>query len=150
MLEAPADLARDALFLHEHVPVQQQIVVVEQLLRVLDLDVAAEQLRQLVAPIAAPGKHFFERARERLAAVDAVGIDREARVLAREALLFLREAELLAQEVQQIRGVAAVEHGERRLQPDDLRVLAQQPVADRVERAGPEQAPAWPLHAMSR
>ena len=67
-----------------------------------------------------------------------MGIDREARVLARKALLFLREPELLAQEVQQVRGVAAVEHRERRLEPDDLRVLAQQPVADRVIRAGPE------------
>ena len=50
VLEATADFARDARLLHEDVPVEQQIVVVEQLLRVLDLDVAAEQLRQLVAP----------------------------------------------------------------------------------------------------
>ena len=133
MLEATADLARDARLLHEHVPVEQQIVVVEQLLRVLDLDVAAEQLRQLVRPLAAPGKRFFERARERLAAVDAVRVDREARVLARKALLLLREAQLLAQQIEQIRRVAAVEHRERRLEPDDLRVLAQQPIADRMD-----------------
>ena len=29
---------------------------------------------------------------------------------------------------------------ERRLEPDDVRVLAQQPIADRVKRAGPQQA----------
>ncbi len=146
VLEAPADLAGDPLFLHEDVPVQQQVVVVEQLLRVLDLDVAAEQLRQLVAPVAAPGKYLFERLCQRMAAVDAVGVDRQARVLAREPLLFLGETELLAQEVQQVRGIAAVEHRERRLQPDHLRVLAQQPVADRVIGAGPEQAPCVAAH----
>src|SRR6185436_11592376 len=133
------DLARDALLLHQDVPVQKQIVVVEQLLRVFDLDVAAEQLRQLVAPVAAPGEYLVERLRERLAAVDAVGIDRQAGVLAWKALLFPGEPELLPQKIQQIGGVAAIEHRERRLQPDDLRVLAQQPVADRVIGPGPEQ-----------
>ena len=140
VLEARADLARDALVLHEDVPVQQQVVVVEQLLCVLDLDVAAEELCQLVAPVAAPGEHFLQRARQRLAAVDAVRVDREARVLARKALLLLREAELLAQKIQQVGGVAAVEHRERRLEADHLRVLAQQAVADRMVCAGPEQA----------
>jgi hypothetical protein len=128
------------------VPVEQQIVVVEQLLRMLDLDIAAEQLRQLVAPVAAPGKHLIERLRQRLPAVDPVRVDREAGVLARKALLLFSQAELLAQEVQQVRRVAAVEHGERRLQPHHVRVLAQQPVADRVVGAGPELAGGVAAH----
>jgi hypothetical protein len=75
-----------------------------------------------------------------------MGIDRKARVLARKALFLLRQAELLTQEVEQVRRVAAVEHRERRLESDDLRVFAQQPIADRMVGAGPEQAAAMAVH----
>ena len=73
------------------------------------------------------------------ARVDAVRIDREARVLAREALVLRGEPELLAREIEQIRGVAAVHHAECRLEPDLRGVAAQQPVGDRMERPGPRQ-----------
>ena len=67
-------------------------------------------------------------------------VDGEAGVLAREALLDFREAELVAQHVHQIGGVAAVEHAEADVEPDGRGVPANQPIRDRVERAGPGES----------
>ena len=71
-------------------------------------------------------------------------VDRQARVLAREALLRFREPQLVPQHVQQIGGVAAVEDAEARVQPDRGGVPADQPVGDRVERARPRAAGRGP------
>jgi len=40
------------------------------------------------------------------------------------------EAELLADEIQEIRGVAPIEHGKRRFEAQDPRVFAEQPITD--------------------
>ncbi len=69
-----------------------------------------------------------------------MGIDREAGVLAREPLLLRGQAELLADAVEQVRGVAAIDDRELRIELQMRRVVAQQAIADRVERAGPLQA----------
>ena len=53
------------------------------------------------------------------------------------------QPEVVAHHVHQVGGVAAVEHAERRVQAEPLRVLADQPVADRMERAGPRQRAAF-------
>src|SRR5690606_31153993 len=121
-------------------PVKQQVVIVEKVLALLDLHIASIEARQLVAPLAAPREAFFQRPRERVGGVDSMRIDREARVLARETLLLLRTTELLPDQLRQVRRVAAVEHRERRLDAENLRVLAQKAIADRVIGAGPEPA----------
>jgi hypothetical protein len=46
----------------------------------------------------------------------------------------------VAHDVHEVRGVAAVEHAEPRVEPEARCVLADQPVADRVERARPRQS----------
>ena len=51
-------------------------------------------------------------------------------------------------EVEQVGGVAAIEHGERRIERERRRVQPQDAIADRVERAGPRQIePREPLCA---
>ena len=67
-------------------------------------------------------------------------IDRKAGVAAREALLLGVEAQLLADGVHQIGAVAAVDHGELRIELQVARIVAQQPVGHRMEGAGPGQA----------
>ena len=144
VIELAADLGREPLVAHHRVPVEQQVVVVERLVRELLLDIRAIELRELRLPFGAPGKQRVERLGERPLRVDAMRIDGEARVFARKALLGFREAELVAQHVHQVGGVAAVEHAEARVEADGCGVPANQPIGDRVERAGPGQAESGP------
>ncbi len=139
VVERPADLGREALVGHHRVPVEQQVVVVERLVLELSLHVIPEQPAQLFFPFRAPGKHGRKRGGERTGGVHAVRVDREAGVLAREALLGLRQTEVVAHHVHHVGRVAAVEHAEARVEPDARGVPADQAVRDRVEGARPGQ-----------
>src|SRR5690606_7298069 len=103
----------------------------EELLRLLRLDVRAQQPGELALPFGAPREFRLERLGERALRVDAMRIDREAGVLARKALALLRESELLAFQIDQVRRIPPVDHRETRIEPEHVRVFAQQPVADR-------------------
>src|SRR5262245_64992781 len=64
-------------------------------------------------------------------------LNREAVVFLLEARRLLREPQLVADDIEEIAGIGAVEHGERRIESHGRAMLAQQPVGDRVERARP-------------
>ena len=64
------------------------------------------------------GKRVSQAGAQRLLRVDDAGIDREAGPLAREAPVGAREAALVAQAIEQIGGVLAIEQRERRVQSD--------------------------------
>ena len=87
MVETLTDLASQCRLLHEVVPVQQQVVVVQHRAPLLGLDVTAEQLAQLFFPVGAPRKSVVEHHLEAFGAVDAARVDRQAGGLARKALL---------------------------------------------------------------
>ncbi len=140
MIEAFADIACQLRFLHQHMPVQQQIVVVEQLLCLLGLDVAPEQAREFVAPLGTPGEGIVERLLQRLSCVDAMRIDGKAGVLAGKTFLLARQSQILPQVIDQVGSIAAIDHGERGIEAERVRVLAQQAIADRVKRARPQKA----------
>ena len=142
VIEARADLgARAPARAIISVPVEQQVVVVEQLLRELGLDVLAEQPRELVRPLAAPRKTRLQRALQRLLRVHAVRVDRETRVLARKALLALRRSPARWRTTSS-RSAASPRSSTVKagIEAERSRVQAQQAVADRVKRAGPRQA----------
>ena len=61
VIEVAADVLRQLRLAHHHVPVEQQIVVVEQRVALLALDVAAKQPGQILFPVLAPGKLLLER-----------------------------------------------------------------------------------------
>ncbi len=140
VVEVPRDVLREPRLLHHRVPEQQQVVVVEQRELLLALDVVAEDLRQLLGPAGAPGELRLERLLQRTLRVDAVRIDAEADILAREALVELRETELLADRIDEVGGVATIEDREVRVEVQVPGVVAQQPRADRMEGAGPLHA----------
>ena len=52
MRERRTDFARQLRLLHQDVPVEQQIVVVEQVLLLLDLHEVTVELRELALPLA--------------------------------------------------------------------------------------------------
>src|SRR5690606_21657282 len=82
VLETIAELARDPRLLDENLPIEQQVVVIENVLALLDLDVAAVETREVVDPLAAPREALLERLAERLRRIHAMRVDRKARILA--------------------------------------------------------------------
>ena len=71
----------------ERLPEQQEVVVVEHVLRALALGVGAEDLADAVGLVEAPGVVALQDVAERLAGVDGAGVDPGERLLAREASL---------------------------------------------------------------
>ncbi len=139
VVEEAADFGTELRLAHHLRPVQQQVVVVEHLLRLLGLDVGAEQALELVLPLRAPREARLQHLGERGARVDHRRIDRQAGALLREALLRRRQPELVAHQVHQVGGVLAVVDAEAGVEPDAAGVVAQQARADGVEGARPLQ-----------
>jgi hypothetical protein len=137
MIEARRDILGDRGLLHHVRPIEQKIVVIEHLLLLLGLDIAAEQRLQLPLPHLAPGKIQVQNLLQRLLAVDGARIDGEAGVFGGKALVGLRETEIVAHEIHQIGGIAAIVDGESRRKANRFRIFAQEPRTDGVEGAGP-------------
>ena len=139
MIEAAADIVGKQRIADGLRPVEQQVVVIENVLRLLGLDIGGEQLAQLRAPAGAPREEAAEHLVERQFGIDGAGVDRKAGALGREPAFRLGEAELVPDEVHQVGAVLAVMDGEGGIEPDLLGIVAQQPRADAVKGAGPGQ-----------
>ncbi len=133
------DVLRQTRFRHHHVPIQQQVVVIEQAAFLLALDVPAIQLAQLGFPAGAPWILLLQGVFQGLLRVDAIRVDLQAGFLFGETLILRGEPLFLADRVDQVGAVAAIEHGELRIQLQMPRIVAQQPIADRMECSGPSQ-----------
>src|SRR6266446_6450293 len=129
-----------AIPFHEIEPIEQQIVVIEDVAALLRLDVALEQLFQLIGPVDIRRKGVFERRVDGAARVDDVRVDRKAGVLLGKARRELREAEVVAHDVEEIGGVGAIEDREVWIQAHRVRVKPQQSVCNRVKRPRPRHA----------
>jgi hypothetical protein len=76
VVETAADLGRDKGFGHRMVPVQQEVVVIEDVVTLLGHDIGLEQTTKLGWPIGAPGKTLGKRLVERTRGIDRVRVDR--------------------------------------------------------------------------
>ena len=134
---------------HQVVPVEQEVVVVEHVVRLLVSDVGAKQRPQLVGPLATPRERAAEHLLQGIAGAHRVGVDSQAGGFSGKAPRGARQAELVAQEVDAVRGVRAIENGEARIETDRVRMETQQAIRDAVERARPGQVsgsarfPGW-------
>ncbi len=90
VIEIRGETLRERRILHHPVPVEQQIVEVEDVVLLLARDVFTIDLGEVLLPLAHPGKLFLEGLLERKARVHAIAVDREARILARKALFLAR------------------------------------------------------------
>ena len=81
------------------VPVQEQVVVIENAGGLLAIHVAVEQLLQFVVPILAPGEMMAEHDVEFFPGVDAPAVDGHARALLREPLVGLGQVQVGADDV---------------------------------------------------
>jgi hypothetical protein len=121
------------------VPVEQQIVEIEHTVLRLALDVAPQQLADVLFEMRAPGVLALQRFLEGFLRVHAVRIDAEAGVLAREALALARKSHLGANGVEQVRRIGLVDDAERRVQTHVFGVMTQQAITGRMESPGPGQ-----------
>ena len=118
MIEAAADLLRDSRLGHHLRPLQQQIVVIEDVLLLLGLDVAGEQLLQFVRPSRTPGKVLAEHLLDRRFARSRNGNRSQDRCPWWKTALGLGESELVPHQVEQIRRILAIMDGEGRIEAD--------------------------------
>src|SRR5678815_1369679 len=102
MVELRADLGGERGVRAHGVPVEEQVVVVQGVGRKLSLYITTEKAGQLLFPIRTPREQRLQRFLERALRIHPVRVDREAGVLAREALFGLGEAALVAHEVDEV------------------------------------------------
>ena len=123
MVEALADLARQLRHLHHMQPVEQQIVVVEDVLRLLRADIRVEERLQFRLPVGAPRERDRQHFGERCLAVHRPRIDGETRCRHRESLPGCGKPEVMTRDCDQILSIGAIMNRERRMEPDARRVF---------------------------
>jgi hypothetical protein len=109
------------------------------LLCLLGFDVFEEQPLQISLPLGAPGKAAAQHFAQRRLGVDDSRVDGQTASLERKAFCPGRQTEPMADQIHQVGRVLSVMDGERRIEADAARVLAQQACTDAVESAGPGQ-----------
>ena len=119
-------------------PVEQQVVVVEDVGGLLAVDVGIEEAAEVVGPLSAPGEVLVEHLLELLPGIDAAAVDGHAGALLGEAAVGLGQSQLGAQHVQEVFRVGAVVDGELRREADRLAVAAKEPGGDGVKGAAPD------------
>ena len=133
----------DDRVLGQRAPVEQQVVEVDDAERALARPVVDEQPREVVGVALAPREGLGQQLAQRSLGVDRARVDVQQRRLAREAPAGLADTRLLADEVEQVGGVAGVEHAEAGGQAEHRGVAAHEAVGDRVEGAA-HHAPGVP------
>ena len=137
VIETRGDLLRDGALRHHLRPVEQQIVVIEDVLLLFGFDVCGEELPQLCFPFRAPRKELAQHLAEWRFGVDRARIDRKASALHRKALGHFREAEIMPDQIHQIGGVFAIMDREVPIEPDVGGVFAEKTRTDRVKCTRP-------------
>ena len=125
--EARTNVGGDGGVVHRVVPVEEQVVVVEQILLHLSRGVSAEQIFQLLGILLAPGEVGLEDRFDRLLRVLTARVDGDAGRFAREADVSLVELEVGAAEVEdndyfgqplnRVARLLSTGHGPHELQP---------------------------------
>jgi len=99
-------------------PIEEQIVIIEDMLALLGFDISLEQPAQLILEGGAPGEMFGQHTIERMAAIDGARIDGKAGGLQRKSLHLFGKPQLMADKVQQIGRVLPVMDCERGIEAD--------------------------------
>ncbi len=137
MVEATADILCQFRVRHHLRPVEKQVIIIENVLRLLGLHVRCKKPLQLSLPSGSPGIGCLEDFVDRRLRVHDTGIDGEACPLGRKTAFGLGEAKLVPDEVHQVGAVLAIVYREVDIQPNLVGIHPQQPRADAMKRSGP-------------
>ena len=108
VIEGPCHPRTGSRVGHERVPEQQEIVVVEDVLRALAVGVGGEDGADAVQLRDAPGEAPIDHCAQALPRVDGARVYRGERILPREPALAASEPHLTADEIHQVGGVGLV------------------------------------------
>ena len=139
VIEVLRQTLRERRRLHHDVPVQEQIVEVQDVVLLFAADVLAVDPRQILFPFLAPGVLVLQGLLERQPRVDAIGVDRETGVLAGKALVLGRKTQLMTYDVHEVGGIAAVQHREILVQAQVFGRQPQYAAAHGVKSTRPHQ-----------
>ena len=84
VIKASADIGGDGRLRHRVTPVQEEVVVIENVVSLLSCNVGLKEAAELCGPLGTPRKQPGERFFERTPGIDSVRVDRQAGVLAGE------------------------------------------------------------------
>ena len=118
-------------------PVEQQVIVIEDVLRLLGFDVSAEQVVKLRFPTGAPRKMIAEHGIERLLGIDRPRVNRKAGAFGGELALRLRKSKLVADQIHQVSGILPVMDRKVGVEPNLASVFPQKPRSNAMERPRP-------------
>ena len=139
MIEAAADIVGKVWVAHSLCPIEQEVIVIEDILSLLRLHIGREKFAQLGRPGGAPREGNAQHLLDRELRVHAARVDRKARAFHRKTAFGLRQTKLMPDQVHQIGRILAIMDRERRIEPNLAGVVTQEPRADPVERPGPGQ-----------
>jgi hypothetical protein len=132
--------------LHEGPPVQEEVVVVEDVLGTLALHVGPEDAGDGFGLLLAPREVAPQNRRQLGAGVHGPRVDGAEGGLAREAALACAEAQVATDQVEQVGRVGLVQHREVGGDADGPAVQSKQPIPEGVEGAAPHPAADTPPH----
>src|SRR5256885_17271812 len=104
MVPSPADIVSEQRIANRLRPIEQEIVVIEDVVLLLGFDIGREQLAQLFFPGRAPGEAAPQYVIERRFRIHGARIDGKTGALRRKPALRLRETELMPDKIHQVRG----------------------------------------------
>ncbi len=139
VIEERRHLARKRLVGEHGVPVQEEVVEVQDVLCLLRVDVCGEEPGERVFPLHPARKSLAQNTGQRLLRIDDARVDRHAGAGGREPALLDVDRQRAPRDAHQVLGIAAVVDGELGCEGDALGVKAQQLGAGAVERARPRQ-----------
>ena len=139
MIESAADVLGKGRVADSLCPVEQQIVVIENVLPLLFLNVDRKEFTKFRGPCRAPREVISQNIFDLHLGIDATGVDSEAGPLRGEAVFRMREAEFMPDDIHEIGQVLAIMNRERWVDPNLVSIIAQQTRTDAVESAGPRQ-----------
>src|SRR5258708_31319051 len=108
MVEAATDILGKSRINHHVRPVEQQIVVIEQVLALLCLNIGSKQLFEFGGPTRTPRERRAQDLLNRNLGVDATGVDGEARSLGGKPVRRLGKSEVVPSQVHEISGIFAI------------------------------------------
>ena len=137
VVELPADLASHLRILKQHIPIEQQIIVICDLVGLLQGHVGLEQPTEVLRllpelRVMALDHDFYRQLR-----IDHLRIDFEAGRLRRKTQLRFSKPEVMPRDVHQIGRLIAVVNIQIGREPDPCAEAADQHESDRMKRAGP-------------
>ena len=95
MVEAAADIVGKVCVAHSLCPIEQEVIVIEDILPLLGLHIGREEFAQLGRPSGAPRERSVQHLLDREFRVHAARVDRKARAFHWKTTFGLRQTKLM-------------------------------------------------------